>query len=86
MWRATPALGRPTPDDGRLGGGDRGHTGAMSDTSDSNETPDPEALRDEVEGELDELADEAASEERGRMAQRDAEGIDEPNDDVNQPS
>ena len=58
----------------------------MSDTSDSNETPDPEALREEVEGELEELADEAASEERDRMAQRDADGVDEPNDEVNQSS
>ncbi len=58
----------------------------MSDTSDSNETPDPEELRDEVEAELDELSDEAAAEERDRMAQRDADGVDVPNDEVNQSS
>jgi hypothetical protein len=51
----------------------------MSDTGES-----PEELRDEVEEELDGLADKAAADERDRMAERDAEGVDEPNDEVNQ--
>ena len=44
----------------------------------------PKELREEVEEELDELAEDAAADERDRMARRDAEGVDEPNDDVNQ--
>ncbi len=66
------------PDHDRVGGGHPGHTGAMSDT-DANETPDPEELREEVEAELDELARDAAAEEQDRMAEREAEGVDEPN-------
>jgi len=69
----------------RVGHRDRGQTGPMSDTSDRHETP-PTELREEVEEELEELADEAASEERDRMAERDAKGVDEPNDEVNQSS
>ncbi len=68
----------------RIGRPHHGHTGGMSDTSDSPETPDPTELREEVEEELDELAEDAASEERDRMAERDAGGVDEPNDEVNQ--
>jgi hypothetical protein len=52
--------------------------------SDTGETP--EDLREEVEQELDDLADKAAADERDRMAERDAEGVDEPNDEVNQSS
>jgi len=63
----------------RIGRANRGHTGHMSDTGDT-----PTELREEVDEELDELADKAASEERDRMAKRDAEGVDEPNDEVNQ--
>ena len=44
--------------------------------SDTGETP--EALREEVEEELDDLVEETAAEERDRMAERDAEGVDEP--------
>ena len=47
----------------------------MSDTGDT-----PTELREEVEQELDDLAENAAEQERDRMAERDAEGIDEPND------
>jgi hypothetical protein len=47
---------------------------------------DPTELREEVEQELDDLAEDAAEEERDRMAERDAGGVDEPNDDVNQSS
>ena len=50
--------------------------------SDTGETP--EELREEVEEELDELADKAAADERGRMAERDAEGVDEPTGEANQ--
>jgi hypothetical protein len=52
--------------------------------SDTGETP--EELRDAVESELDDLVDKAATDERDRMAERDAEGVDEPNDEVNQSS
>ena len=47
----------------------------MSDTGDT-----PTELREEVEEELEALTDEAAAEERDRMAERDAEGLDEPPD------
>ena len=52
--------------------------------SDTGETP--EELREEVEGELDELAGKAAADERDRMAERDADGVDEPNDEADQSS
>jgi hypothetical protein len=42
--------------------------------------PDPTEIREEVAEELDELVDDAAAEERKRMAERDAEGVDEPSD------
>ena len=44
----------------------------MSDTGEN-----PTELREQVERELDELAEDAADEERDRMAERDAEGIDD---------
>jgi hypothetical protein len=44
--------------------------------SDTGETP--EALREQVEEELDDLVDQTAAEERDRMAERDAEGLDVP--------
>ena len=44
----------------------------------------PTDLREEVEQELDELADDAAAQERDRIAEREAQGVDEPNDQVNQ--
>jgi hypothetical protein len=47
----------------------------MADTGDT-----PTELREQVEEELDELAEDAAGEERDRMAERDAEGLDEPNE------
>jgi hypothetical protein len=47
--------------------------------SDTDETP--EDLREEVEVELEELTDGVAAEERDRMAERDAEGVDEPRRD-----
>lgn len=50
----------------------------MSDTSDSQDTHDPTQLREEVEAELDQLADEAAVEEKARMDERDEAGVDEP--------
>jgi len=53
----------------------------MSDTGE-----DPTELREQVEQELDELAEDAAEQERGRMAERDAEGLDEPNDEDGQTS
>ena len=52
-----------------------GNEGRMADPGDT-----PTELREEVEQELDELAEDAAEAERDRMAERDAEGIDEPND------
>lgn len=45
----------------------------MSDTGDT-----PTELRDEVQEELEELTEEAAAEEKKRMAERDARGLDEP--------
>ena len=48
----------------------------MADTGDT-----PTELREEVEQELDELEREAAEDERERMAERDAEGVDEPNEE-----
>jgi hypothetical protein len=45
---------------------------------------DPTDLREDVEDELDALADKASSEEIERMAERDRTGVDEPNDAVNQ--
>ena len=47
---------------------------------------DPTELREEVEQELDELTEDAAEQERDRMAERDAAGVDEPNDEANQSS
>lgn len=47
----------------------------MSDTGEN-----PTELREEVEEELEELVDDAAAEERERMAERDAQGVDEPHD------
>ncbi len=46
----------------------------------------PTELREEVEQELDELADDAAEQERNRISEREAQGVDEPNDQVNQPN
>ena len=45
---------------------------------------DPTELREEVEQELDELTADAAEQERDRLAERDAEGVDEPHDEANQ--
>lgn len=45
----------------------------MSDTGDT-----PTELREEVEEELEELTEAAAAEEKERMAEREAKGIDEP--------
>jgi hypothetical protein len=45
---------------------------------------DPTELREDVEEELEALADDAAGEEIERMAERDRTGVDEPNDAVNQ--
>jgi hypothetical protein len=42
--------------------------------------PDPTEIREQVQEELAELVDEAAEEERKRMAERDAQGVDEPSD------
>ena len=53
-----------------------GNEAAMADTGDT-----PTELREEVEQELDELEREAAEDERERMAERDAEGVDEPNEE-----
>ena len=49
----------------------------MSDTGDT-----PTELREEVEKEIDDLERDAAEGERERMAERDAEGVDEPNNDA----
>ncbi len=46
----------------------------------------PTELREEVEQELDELAEDAAEAERDRLSEREARGVDEPNDEVNQPN
>jgi hypothetical protein len=43
----------------------------------------PTELREEVEQELDDLAEDAAAEERDRISEREAQGVDEPNDEVN---
>lgn len=50
----------------------------MTDMTDSQDTPDPTALRDDVEQELDEMVEVAADEERTRMAEREEQGLDEP--------
>jgi hypothetical protein len=50
----------------------------MSDTSDSQDTHDPTQLREEVQEELEQLTEEAAVEEKGRMEERDEVGVDEP--------
>ena len=44
--------------------------------SDAGETP--EDLRDDVDAELDELEADAAEQERRRMAEREAGGVDDP--------
>ena len=44
----------------------------------------PTELREDVEQELDDLADDAAEQERDRISEREAQGVDEPNDQVNQ--
>jgi len=44
--------------------------------ADAEETP--EELREEVEQEIEDLIDTAAAEERARLAEREAEGLDEP--------
>ncbi|MET0903316.1 MAG: hypothetical protein ABWZ52_08750 [Acidimicrobiales bacterium] len=49
-----------------------------------SDTGDPTELREAVEEELDELAEDAAAQERDRMAERDAQGVDDPNDEVDQ--
>jgi hypothetical protein len=46
----------------------------------------PTELREEVEQELDDLAEDAAEQERDRISEREANGVDEPNDQVNQSS
>lgn len=50
----------------------------MTDSSDSQDTQGPTQLREEVEAELDDLAEDAAEEERDRMAEREEQGVDEP--------
>jgi hypothetical protein len=52
----------------------------MSDNGDT-----PTELREEVEDELDELAEKAGAEERDRMAEREVEGVDEPHDEGGEP-
>jgi hypothetical protein len=56
----------------------------MSDSSEPDDTGDPTKLREQVEGELHELTEEASDEEVERMAERDRVGVDRPNDEVNQ--
>ncbi|MGK2950608.1 MAG: hypothetical protein ACSLFP_18690 [Acidimicrobiales bacterium] len=46
--------------------------------SDTDATPDPDELREEVAEELDELSEKAKAEEAQRMADRDEAGVDEP--------
>ena len=58
---------------GRIASTTPGKAGAMPDTEET-----PEELRDEVEEEIEDLMDSAAAEERARMAEREAEGVDEP--------
>lgn len=43
---------------------------------------DPTELRESVEEELEDLVEDAAEQERGRMAVRDEQGVDEPSDDA----
>jgi hypothetical protein len=50
----------------------------MTDTSDSQDSPSPTELREDVDQELDELVETAADEERARMAERDEQGVDDP--------
>jgi len=57
-----------------------GNDWGMSDTGDT-----PTDLREDVQHEVEALQEEAAAEERARMAEREAEGVDEPNDEVAQP-
>ena len=49
----------------------------MADTSNSDAANTTE-LREEVEQELDQLADEAKEQEADRMEKRDEDGVDEP--------
>jgi hypothetical protein len=58
----------------------------MPDTSESQDTPDPTPLREEVEQELDDFVEDTAEEERERMAERGEHGIDEPSDGVEPPA
>jgi 2-keto-4-pentenoate hydratase/2-oxohepta-3-ene-1,7-dioic acid hydratase in catechol pathway len=55
--------------------GRAGNTATMSDTS---ERPDPDEIREEVREDLAEMTEQAKAEEAERMAERDAEGVDEP--------
>lgn len=55
----------------------------MADTSeptDARDAADPTELREEVEQELDELVDDAAQQERERMAEREQQGVDNPSE------
>jgi hypothetical protein len=53
----------------------------MTDSSDNAATDEPTKLREEVEQELQELTDEASSEEAQRMSERERAGVDEPNEE-----
>lgn len=57
----------------RLGSGALGKGPVMPDAGET-----PEELRDDVDAELEELEADAAEAERRRMAEREAEGLDEP--------
>ncbi len=55
--------------------GRAGNTSSMSDTT---ESPDPDEIREEVKEDLEDLTEKAKAEEAKRMAEREAEGVDEP--------
>ncbi|MFP5254864.1 MAG: hypothetical protein ACLGI8_03330 [Acidimicrobiia bacterium] len=52
----------------------------MTTPDDTDAGRSPEEIRDEVDQELEELADDAADEEEARMAERDRTGVDDPSD------
>lgn len=52
----------------------------MTDATENGDADDLIELREDVAQEVDDVIDDAAEEERERMAERDAQGIDEPRD------
>lgn len=53
----------------------------MTDSTENPTTDEPTKLREEVAQELQDLTDEASSEEAERMSERDRAGVDDPAED-----